>query len=70
MDYREYFRDVKGRGILATADQDGLVDVAVYAKPHLMEDDTIAFIMRDRLTHHNVQSNNQADYLFMEEGAG
>jgi hypothetical protein len=70
MDYREYFRDVKGRGILATADQDGLVDVAVYAKPHLMEDDTIAFIMRDRLTHHNVQSNNHAAYLFMEEGAG
>ena len=48
MDYREYFRDAKGRGILATADQQGLVDVAVYAKPHFMEDDTIAFIMRDR----------------------
>jgi hypothetical protein len=70
MDYREYLRDAKGRGILATADQNGLVDVAVYAKPHFMEDDTIAFIMRDRLTHHNVQANIHAAYLFMEEGAG
>ena len=70
MDYRQYFKDVKGRGILATADRQGHVDVAVYAKPHIMDDDTIAFIMRDRLTHHNLQSNNHAAYLFMEEGPG
>lgn len=70
MDYREYFKNAKGRGVLATADAQGLVDVAVYAGPHLMDDGTIAFIMRDRLIHHNLQSNHHAAYLFMEEGAG
>jgi hypothetical protein len=70
MDYREYFKDAKGRGVLAAADGQGLVDVAVYARPHIMDDDTIAFIMRDRLIHHNLQSNNHAAYLFMEDGAG
>lgn len=70
MDYREYFKDAKGRGVLATTDARGLVDVAVYAKPHLMDDDTIAFIMRDRLMHHNLQSNSHAAYLFLEEETG
>ena len=68
MDLQKYFRDVKGRGVLATADGDGRVDVAVYAKPHFMEDGSLAFIMADRLSHHNLQSNDKAAFLFMEEG--
>ncbi|MCF8145641.1 MAG: pyridoxamine 5'-phosphate oxidase family protein [Deltaproteobacteria bacterium] len=67
---KEYFDTVKGRGILATSDGDGKVDAAVYSRPHFMEDGTLAFIMADRLTHHNLQSNPHAVYLFMEEGAG
>jgi len=71
MRLREYFESVKGRGVLATADADGKVDAAIYATPHFMDDDeTIAFIMRDRLTHHNLQSNAHAAYLFMESGGG
>jgi hypothetical protein len=35
-----------------------------------MEDGTIAMIMRDRLTHYNLQSNPHATYLFMEDGPG
>lgn len=68
MDLGEYFKDVKGRGVLATADGEGRVDMAVYAKPHVMDDGSIAFIMADRLSHHNLQSNDRAAYLFMEEG--
>ena len=68
MTLRDYFESVKGRGVLATADGDGRVDAAVYATPHFIDDDTIAFIMRDRLTHHNLQSNSHAAYLFMESG--
>jgi hypothetical protein len=64
----EYFENAKGRGVLATADSDGKVGIAVYARPHTMNDETIAFIMPDRLTHHNLQSNPHAAYLFMEEG--
>jgi hypothetical protein len=70
MELREYFKSVKGRGVLATADEDGKVDAAIYATPHFMDDETIAFIMRDRLTHHNLQSNSHAAYLFMEAGGG
>jgi hypothetical protein len=44
------------------------VDAAIYATPHFIDDETIAFIMRDRLTHNNLQSNPHAAYLFMESG--
>jgi hypothetical protein len=70
MTLKEYFASVRGRGILATADGEGRVDAAVYATPHFMDDETVAFIMRDRLTHHNLQSNSHAAYLFMEAGEG
>lgn len=70
MELRDYFQNTKGRGILATADGNGKVDMAVYAKPHFMEDGMIAFIMADRLTHHNLQTNPHAAYLFMEETGG
>lgn len=70
MDLKEYFENTKGVGILATADGDGKVDAAVYARPHFMEDNTIAMIMRDRLTHLNLQSNAHATYLFHEDGPG
>jgi hypothetical protein len=70
MTLKDYFESVKGRGVLATADADGRVDAAIYATPHFIDDETIAFIMRDRLTHHNLQSNSHAAYLFMESGGG
>lgn len=70
MELKHYFESTKGKGILATADGAGKVDAAVYAKPHFMENGSVAFIMADRLTHHNLQSNDSAAYLFMEEGKG
>jgi hypothetical protein len=70
MNLSEYFENTKGNGILATADSEGKVDVAIYARPHVMEDGSLAFIMRDRLTHANLQSNPHAAYLFIEEGPG
>jgi hypothetical protein len=70
MTLKDYFEDTKGTGVLATADGDGKVNAAIYSRPHVMEDGILAFIMRDRLTHHNVQSNSHATYLFAEEGPG
>ena len=64
----EYFEEAKGFGVLATADAQGKVDAAIYARPHVMNEETLAFIMGDRLTHHNLQSNPHAAYLFREEG--
>ncbi len=70
MDLKEYFEDTQGSGILATADGDGKVDAAIYARPHFMDDGTVALIMRDRLSHHNLQSNSHACYMFIEKGPG
>lgn len=70
MDLKEYFENKKGVGVLATADGDGKIDAAIYARPHFMEDGTLAVIMRDRLTHLNLQSNSHATFLFIEDGPG
>lgn len=70
MNLKEYFEKTEGTGVLATADADGRVDVALYARPHVIEDNTVAFIMRERLSHHNLRSNPQAAYMFIEKGPG
>ncbi len=70
MQLNQYFAQASGVGVLSTADRKGKVDAAIYAKPHVMDDGTLAFIMRDRLTHHNVQENPYASYLFIEQGSG
>ena len=72
MKLREYFENTKGVGVLATADAEGKVDVAIYSRPHFLGDDDteIAFIMNDRLSHDNVDANPHAAYLFIEETAG
>lgn len=67
---QEYFENAKGFGVLSTADSSGKVDAAIYSRPHFLEEETVAFIMRDRLTHYNLQSNPSATFLFVEEGTG
>lgn len=69
MELKEYFENAQGLGVLATSDADGKVDVAVYSRPHVMAEDTVAFIMHDRLSHHNLESNPHAAYMFVEEGS-
>ena len=70
MNLKDYFEKTTGTGVLATADAEGRVDAAIYARPHMLEDGTFAFIMLDRLTHKNLQSNPYATFLFMEKGEG
>ncbi len=67
MKISEYFKTAQGRGVLATADSSGKVGVAIYAVPHVIDEGTIAFLMTDKLTHQNLQSNLHAAYLFTEE---
>lgn len=71
MKLSEYFENAKGVGVLATAGADGKVNTAVYSRPHFLDpkdENTVAFIMADRLCHTNVQANPHASYLFIEEG--
>ena len=70
MDLKPYFDQAKGHGVLATADASGRVNLAIFARPHVMEDNSVAFIMPHRLTHNNLESNRQAAYLFLEAGPG
>ena len=68
MQLNEYFEKKTGRSVLATSDDKGIVNVAIYSRPHFMNEETIAFIMADRLTHNNLRANPHAAYLFMESG--
>ncbi len=70
MNLKEYFDTTKGTGVLSTADSNGNVDAAIYARPHVFDDNNIAVIMRDRLTHENIKQNPKAAYLFKEDGPG
>ena len=64
----EYFENNKGIGVLSTADISGKVNAAIYGRPHFMDEQTVAFIAADRLTHANLQTNPHAVYLFKEDG--
>jgi hypothetical protein len=70
VDLKAYFDTTKGHGVLATADASGRVNQAIFARPHVMDDTTVAFIMPGRLTHANLQANPKAAYLLWENGPG
>lgn len=66
MDWREYFETKRGTGVLATSNAEGVIDAAIYARPHVITDG-VGFIMPDRRTHQNLGENPRATYLFIEE---
>jgi hypothetical protein len=71
MKLSDYFGKAKGIGVLATADAEGNVNMAIYARPHFLDENdetTVVFIMGDRLSHDNVRVNPSAAYLFIEHG--
>lgn len=68
MDWKQYFESKGGKGFMATAGSSGEVDIAIYSRPHVMEDGTLAFGMTERLTHANLQENPHATYAFNEKG--
>ena len=70
MDLTDYFEATKGTGILATADSDGNVDLAIYARPHMEDDETLVLVMSDKLSHANLQTNPKASYMFIEKAKG
>jgi hypothetical protein len=70
MNLNRYFEQHEGHGVLATADATGKVNVALYARPHFVDNDVVVFIMAEKLTYKNLQSNPWATYFFIEEGKG
>jgi len=70
MKLKDYLEEKSGISILSTADRDGKVTTAIYSKPSFLKNNTVAFIMRERLTYHNLQTNPHAAFMFIEESAG
>ena len=73
MKLSEYFETTQGIGVLATTDESGQVNQAVYSRPHFPDeedDETCSFVMSNRLSHDNVKHNPSAAYLFIEKGEG
>jgi len=70
MSLAEYFETAEGLGVLATSDAQGNVDAAIYARPYVIDENTVAFSMAERLSYANIQSNAKAAYLFVEIGEG
>jgi hypothetical protein len=68
MDLKTYFEDRRGLGVLSTANEKGEVNSAIYARPHVLDDGSVAFIMGKHLSLENVESNGHAAFLFVEEG--
>jgi len=68
MGLADYFQVNQGIGILATADANGKVDMAIYDIPHVLDDTTIGLNMLQRLSYKNLQSNPHAAYMFIEAG--
>jgi hypothetical protein len=70
MNLSDYFEKTEGTGILGTADINGNVDAAIYARPHVIDEKTVAFIMNERLSYQNITANPKAAYLFLEDCPG
>ena len=70
MKLKEYLESREGKSILSTANADGMVTSAIYSRPHVFDDGTIAFVMRKRLTQENLKTNPYASYMFIEEDRG
>ncbi len=67
MTLKQYFSGTRGRGILSSAGADGRVTTAIYSTPTIMDDNRLAFIMREHLTYANMQVNPHAAYIFLED---
>ena len=59
-----------GRGVIGTASKAGVVNMAVYAVPHIVDAQTVAWGMTDGRTWNNVRENPNASYAYFAPGEG
>jgi hypothetical protein len=59
-----------GRGVIGTASKAGVVNMAVYAVPHVVNAETVAWGMTDGRTWNNVRENPNASYTYFAPGEG
>ncbi len=63
MNMRDFFAQ-DGVGVFSTSGRDGSVNAAVYARPHIVDEATVAWGMTDGRTFANMRENPQASYIF------
>jgi len=59
-----------GRGVIGTASKTGVVNMAVYAVPQIVDRETVAWGMTDGRTWNNVRENPNASYTYFAPGEG
>jgi len=59
-----------GTGVIGTSNLQGEVNMAIYAVPLIIDDETIVFGMTEGTTHKNLLENPHASYLYIEPGKG
>jgi hypothetical protein len=59
-----------GKGVIATSGGGGVVNIAIYARPHIIDDETLAWGMTDGRSYSNLKENPHASYLYMAPVAG
>lgn len=70
LDLHDYFENAQGTGIMASADAQGKVNIAIYARPRVLDNGRVALILANKLTLKNLRENPRAAYLFIENGPG
>ena len=59
-----------GRGIIGTADANGVVNLAVFAIPHVIDEETLAWGFSEGRSMANLRVNPHATYLYLAPTRG
>ena len=59
-----------GRGIIGTADANGVVNMAVFATPHIIDEETLAWGFTEGRSLANLKQNPHASYLYLAPTRG
>ncbi len=59
-----------GLGVMATAGSDGVVNTAIYARPHVFNETTLVWGMTDGRNFRNLAQNPHAAFLFKSDQPG
>ena len=59
-----------GRGVIGTADAKGVVNQAVFATPHIIDEETLAWGFTEGRSLANLKQNPHASYLYLAPSRG
>ncbi len=59
-----------GRGVIGTADGNGVVNLAVFAIPHVIDEQTLAWGFSEGRSIANLRQNPHASYLYLAPSRG